>query len=80
MTHYIIAMKDGWKPGDCYMCQFKCEAKYGINPACPLANAREAVEVDVPEGHQFSAIFERKDGSKDQDWTAVKLYAVEEGK
>jgi hypothetical protein len=40
MTHYIIAIKDGWKPGDCYMCQFKCAPVHGINPKCPLEGAR----------------------------------------
>jgi hypothetical protein len=65
MTHYIIAMKDGWKPGDCYICQFKCEAKHGINPACPLVNAREAVEVTTWQGEPT------------HHGKHVKLYAVE---
>ena len=47
---WLVMMPEGWRVGDCYTCQFRCasisgERYPGINPACPLANAKKAVEV-----------------------------------
>lgn len=47
MTHYLITMEDGWKPGVCALCHMGevCIAFENPDEKCPLANAREAHRV-----------------------------------
>lgn len=83
---YIIELPDDFKPGDCHdytngtSCPFGARGCYAKDKSkCPMSKAEVAVQVPTPCGHEFRAMFERKNGEKDADWNNVTLYAVEKG-
>lgn len=81
MAKFIIGQKDGWARNRCTFCflHSTCNASLPESKQdCPLSGAKLAVAVDVPEGRQFKAVFERG-GVKGEDWEPVKVYAVLEG-
>ena len=50
LVPWVVMMPEGFSPQDCYTCTIKCAPISGlhypcINPACPLATAKKAVEI-----------------------------------
>lgn len=75
MTHYIITMKDGWKPGDCARCLSYCCVGPGgpTDTYCPIDRARPAVGVSPQHAIQYHpGIGWRHEGE------TIGLYAVKE--
>ena len=78
MPKYLIDMPEHWGSGNCPHCQIqKCQhwriGRVIVKKDCPLANAKEAVEVIVirsGDGYYSHAITGRKE----------TLYKVEEAK
>lgn len=80
MAKYIIEMPEGWDIEDpCFCCPIKpCrDITDDLNPNCPLANAKKAVEITT----DHMETYEGKDtGEQTINGKPVKLFAVEEEK
>jgi len=78
MKTLMITVPDGWKCGDCLKCPYRtcgCDRDIG---GCPLANAKEAVEVNPENNHIVGSCY----GVTKVDGQPVQLFAVkkEEGR
>lgn len=80
MPKYLIDMPERWKPQVCGLCSmdYACHANYDIKTACinrcPLANAKEAVEVTTDHMETYEE--DAKVGYQSINGNPVTLYAV----